>query len=56
MDNATKIKLLSIIALITILLVTYLAALHIDSLAKARYVFKRRLFLLILIHSKNDII
>ncbi|XP_045025828.1 SID1 transmembrane family member 1 isoform X2 [Daphnia magna] len=41
MDNATKIKLLSIIALITILLVTYLAALHIDSLAKARYVFKR---------------
>lgn len=45
MDITTKIKLLSITALVAALLGTYLAALQIDSLARAKYAFKRRLFL-----------
>lgn len=41
MDITTKIKLLSITALVAALLGTYLAALQIDSLARAKYAFKR---------------
>ncbi len=41
MDTATKIKLLSVTALVTALLGTYFTALHIDSLARERYIFKR---------------
>lgn len=46
MDTATKIKLLSITALVAALLGTYFTALHIDSLARERYVSKRRLLVL----------
>ncbi|XP_046440866.1 SID1 transmembrane family member 1-like isoform X2 [Daphnia pulex] len=41
MDTATKIKLLTVTALVTALLGTYFTALHIDSLARERYIFKR---------------
>jgi hypothetical protein len=44
MDTSTKIKLLSVTALITALLGTYFTALHIDSLAREKYIFKRWLF------------
>jgi hypothetical protein len=55
MDTSTKIKLLSVTALITALLGTYFTALHIDSLAREKYIFKRWLFFPLFVLIKNNV-
>lgn len=41
MDNVKKIKVLAGTGLIAVILGIYVTTLHIDSLAKQRYLFKR---------------